>query len=284
MWPVPDPGYCSLMHVGTVEHNGRAQHAGLWRLCLTDGNDAWGNANLLRRTAMLARCAAVVAAKPRCISSPEHITHAWCRRWIERINSKLREKAKKEETKRLKSFVGSAFDQVLHCYEPLPLGGLRVATHLTFQPYCACVSRHRHWHLGRCICCSSMLFLESLHTTATTLIAAHIRRDRTRAWSGGERRSAGKSASCCPSSSCFNSLLHGLGLCRVKLTILCLLMSLCFPQHLQGGTEKGEGECAAGGTGGSRGKSCCGGSSKGRGRPEGGFPHTQHPGPPFQSN
>ena len=73
---------------------------------------------------MLARCAAVVAAKSRCRSSAEHITHAWCRRWIERINSKLREKAKKEETKRLKGFVGNAFDQVLHCYDSQLLGGL----------------------------------------------------------------------------------------------------------------------------------------------------------------
>ena len=31
------------------------------------------------------------------------------RRWIERYNSKLREKAKKEETRRLKQFVEAAF-------------------------------------------------------------------------------------------------------------------------------------------------------------------------------
>lgn len=34
-----------------------------------------------------------------------------CRRWIERNNSKLREKPKKEEVKRLKAFVESAFEQ-----------------------------------------------------------------------------------------------------------------------------------------------------------------------------
>lgn len=33
------------------------------------------------------------------------------RRWIERFNSKLREKAKKEEVKRLKAFVENAFNQ-----------------------------------------------------------------------------------------------------------------------------------------------------------------------------
>lgn len=33
------------------------------------------------------------------------------RRWIERINAKLREKPKKEEVKRLKAFVEAAFQQ-----------------------------------------------------------------------------------------------------------------------------------------------------------------------------
>lgn len=32
-----------------------------------------------------------------------------CRRWIDRFNSKLREKAKKEETRRMKAFVEAAF-------------------------------------------------------------------------------------------------------------------------------------------------------------------------------
>jgi len=37
--------------------------------------------------------------------------HCMLRRWIERFNSKLREKAKKEEVKRLKAFVENAFNQ-----------------------------------------------------------------------------------------------------------------------------------------------------------------------------
>ena len=34
-----------------------------------------------------------------------------CRRYIERFNAKLREKAKKDEVKRLKAFVETAFNQ-----------------------------------------------------------------------------------------------------------------------------------------------------------------------------
>ena len=41
--------------------------------------------------------------------SPQPCCASLVRRWIERYNSKLREKAKKEETRRLKQFVEAAF-------------------------------------------------------------------------------------------------------------------------------------------------------------------------------
>jgi DnaJ homolog subfamily C member 2 len=41
----------------------------------------------------------------------QQIIFRHCRRYIERFNAKLREKAKKDEVKRLKAFVETAFNQ-----------------------------------------------------------------------------------------------------------------------------------------------------------------------------